>query len=40
VPGVVGFLVKDLPLRRQPVLGPLALDMDQRALPLAEEQVL
>ena len=29
-----------LPLDRKPVLGPLLLDVDERALPLTEQQVL
>jgi hypothetical protein len=37
---VVGALVKMSSLHRKPVLRPHPLDMDERALPLAEEQML
>lgn len=37
---LMGLAMQMLPLNRQPVLGPLLLDVDERALPLTKQQVL
>ena len=38
--GFVRFLVQQAALGREPVLGPLPFDVDERALPRAELEVL
>ena len=40
LPGLVALLVQDAPLGGQHILGPQPLDVDQRALPRAEQIVL
>jgi hypothetical protein len=37
---VVGLPMEDAPLGRKPILAPQTLDMNERALPLAEQQML
>lgn len=38
--GLVSPAVQDVPLGREPIVRPRPLDVDERALPLAEQQVL